>query len=107
MKTAQRTHPGEILRDELEALNMSAHAFSMALGVPATRIGDILKLRRGITPETALRLARYFGGSPKVWLGLQLDYDLAEAEQKHGKNIRQTVRKPAKGKSGGDTLASA
>lgn len=92
----RRTHPGEILRDELEARNMSAHAFSMAIGVPATRIGDILKLRRAVTPETALRLARYLGGSPKIWLSLQMMYDLAIAEEEHGKTIRQTVRKPAK-----------
>ncbi len=92
----KRTHPGEILRDELEALDMSAHAFAMAIGVPATRIGDILKLRRAVTPETALRLARYFGGSPKIWMRLQTDYDLAEAEKRHGKVIRETVRKPLK-----------
>jgi len=90
----KRTHPGEILRDELEARHISAHAFAMALGVPATRIGDILKLRRAVTPETALRLARYFGGSPKVWLTLQMDYELSLAEENHGAEISETVRQP-------------
>ena len=88
------THPGEILRDELEALGMSAHAFAGEIGVPATRIGDILKCRRAVTPETALRLARYFGGSPKIWLRLQSDWDLEQAEKAHGNEVRRTVRLP-------------
>ena len=86
------THPGEILKDELDARGMSAHRFALELGVPPTRIGDILKCRRSVSPETALRLAAYFGGSPKVWLKLQADYDLAVAERKHGKEIKRTVR---------------
>jgi addiction module HigA family antidote len=89
------THPGEILRDELEAREMSANRLAMELSVPATRIGDILKLRRAVTPETALRLAAYFGGSPKVWLGLQADHDLAMAAKKFGKEIKRTVRTAA------------
>ncbi len=89
------THPGEILRDELEARQMSANRFAMELGVPATRIGDILKQRRAVTPETALRLAAFFGGSPKVWLGLQADYDLAMAAKMFGKEIKRTVRTAA------------
>ena len=86
------THPGEILRDELEARGMSAHRFALELGVPPTRIADILKCRRAVSPESALRLAAYLGGSPKVWLRLQADYDLAAAERKHGAEIRRTVR---------------
>ncbi len=86
------THPGEILKDELEARGMSAHRFALELGVPPTRIADILKRRRSVSPETALRLAAYFGGSPKVWLRLQADHDLAVAERKHGKEIKRTVR---------------
>ena len=89
------THPGEILRDELEARRMSANRLALELGVPATRIGDILQCRRAVTPETALRLAAFFGGSPKVWLGLQADYDLAMAERTFGKEIRRTVRTAA------------
>jgi addiction module HigA family antidote len=86
------THPSEILKDELEARGMSAHRFALGLGVPPTRIADILKCRRSVSPETALRLAAYLGGSPKVWLQLQADYDLAIAERKHGKEIKRTVR---------------
>ena len=86
------THPGEILKDELAARGLSAHRFALELGVPPTRIADILKCRRAVSPETALRLAAYFGGSPKVWLRLQADYDLAVAERKHGKEIKRTVR---------------
>lgn len=86
------THPGEILKDEIEARGMSAHRFALELGVPPTRIADIVKCRRIVSPETALRLAAYLGGSPKVWLRLQADYDLAVAERKHGKEIKRTVR---------------
>lgn len=86
------THPGDILKDELTARGMSAHRFALELGVPPTRIADILKRRRSVSPETALRLAAYLGGSPKVWLRLQADYDLALAERKHGKEIKRTVR---------------
>ncbi len=89
------THPGEIIRDEIEARRMSAHALAMALGVPATRIGEIVRCRRGVTPETALRLTRYFGGSAKVWLGLQADYDLAVAEARHAEEIARSVRPAA------------
>lgn len=70
-------HPGEILREEfLVPLSLSAHALAMALQVPAPRIHDIVRERRAITADTALRLARYFGTSPAFWLGLQADYDL-------------------------------
>ena len=86
------THPGEILKDELEARGMSAHRLALELGVAPTRIADILKCRRSVSPETALRLAAYFGGSPKVWLRLQADYDLAVAERKHGEEIKRAVR---------------
>lgn len=70
-------HPGEILREEfLVPLNLSANALAIALGVPAPRINDIARERRGITADTALRLARYFGTSAEFWMGLQADYDL-------------------------------
>lgn len=70
-------HPGEILREEfLVPLNLSANALAIALGVPAPRINDIARERRGITADTALRLARYFGTSAEFWMGLQADHDL-------------------------------
>ena len=64
-------HPGEILRDELESLEMSANALAGALEVPANRISAILKGQRGVTADTALRLSRYLGTTPQVWLNLQ------------------------------------
>ncbi|MCA9886548.1 MAG: HigA family addiction module antidote protein [Anaerolineae bacterium] len=70
-------HPGEVLREDfLKPLEMSANALAIALGVPATRIHEILKERRAITPDTAVRLARYFGGDAVSWLTLQALYDL-------------------------------
>ena len=86
-------HPGEILRQEfLVPLGMSAHALSQAIRVPATRVNDIVNGKRGVTADTALRLARYFGNSPEFWLGLQLEYDLRLARQAKQKHIERTVR---------------
>jgi addiction module HigA family antidote len=73
-------HPGELLKDELAARSLSAHALSIALRLPASRIAQIVRGQRAITPETALRLARYFGGSAAIWLRLQVAYDLSRAE---------------------------
>ena len=70
-------HPGEILREDfLLPLEMTANALAVALGVPATRIHEIIKERRSVTPDTAQRLARYFGGDAASWLNLQAMYDL-------------------------------
>lgn len=70
-------HPGEILREEfLAPLSMSAHALAIALSVPATRIHEIVNERRGVSADTAERLARYFGGDAVSWLNLQATYDL-------------------------------
>jgi addiction module HigA family antidote len=87
-----RTHPGEVLREEfLIPLGMSANALSMALRVPATRIGDIVHERRGVTADTALRLARYFGTTPEFWLNLQQARDLSEAAAENGSQIERDV----------------
>jgi addiction module HigA family antidote len=70
-------HPGEVLREEyLVPLGMSVNALALALGVPATRIHEIVRERRGVTADTAERLARYFGGDAASWLALQADFDL-------------------------------
>ncbi len=70
-------HPGEVLREDyLAPLQMSVNALSMALGVPATRIHEIVKERRSVTADTAARLARYFGGDAASWLAMQASYDL-------------------------------
>jgi len=70
-------HPGEILREEyLAPLDMSASALARELRVPAPRINDIVREKRGVTPDTALRLARYFGGDAQSWLNLQTAYEV-------------------------------
>ena len=74
-------HPGEILQKEfLEPMGLSQNRLALALGVPARRINEIVLGKRGITADTALRLARYFKMSPQFWLGLQMDYELDVAE---------------------------
>jgi addiction module HigA family antidote len=86
-------HPGEILREEfLVPLNMSAHALALALKVAAPRINDIVRERRAVTPNTALRLARYFGTTPDFWLNLQTAYDLKIAQRESGQTIEYEVR---------------
>jgi antitoxin HigA-1 len=86
-------HPGEVLREEfLVPLEMSANALAMALHVPAPRINDVVRERRAVTPDTALRLARYFNTSAEFWLNLQSAYDLKLAEAEAGKQIEQEVR---------------
>jgi addiction module HigA family antidote len=76
-----RTHPGEVLREEyLVPLAMSAHQLADALGVPANRISDIVRERRAVTADTALRLAKHFGSTPQFWLNLQMAHDLSKAE---------------------------
>jgi len=85
-------HPGEILKEEyLEPLGMSANALAKALKVPASRIGDILLERRGITPDTALRLAQFFGGDAQSWMNLQQAYDLKTAAKTNLAAIQKEV----------------
>ena len=85
-------HPGEILREEfLVPLEMSAHALSQSIHVPATRVNDIVNGKRGVTADTALRLARYFGNSPEFWLNLQAAYDLRAAERDAAARIQREV----------------
>lgn len=89
-----RTHPGEVLREEfLKPLGLSANALALALRVPATRIGDILRSDkpRAISPDTAIRLARYFGTSPEFWLNLQSAYDLSRTLAERGPAIEREV----------------
>lgn len=86
-------HPGEILREEfLVPLDMSANALAMALHVPAPRINDIVRERRAITPDTALRLARYFDTTAHFWLNLQTAFDLKQAESTSAALIIEEVR---------------
>jgi len=86
-------HPGEILREEyVLPLGLSANRLAMELRVPVTRISKILNEERAISPDTALRLARYFGGDAQTWLNLQATYDLKKAIHDHGGEIQRDVR---------------
>ena len=85
-------HPGEILREELKSLGMSANALAQALHVPANRISQILNGRRNITADTALRLAQFFGTAPEFWLNLQKSYELRLAERRSGNAIRRRIK---------------
>jgi addiction module HigA family antidote len=84
-------HPGRILKRELAARGLSANKLALALRVPSGRITSILNAKRGISPETALRLARYFGNSPRFWMNLQSRFDLAVAERELGARIEAEV----------------
>ena len=88
------THPGEMLREEfLIPLGISQNALALKIRVPATRIGEIVRGKRAITPDTALRLARFFGNSPEFWLNLQQMHDLSKARLELGKTIERDVEK--------------
>jgi addiction module HigA family antidote len=85
-------HPGDTIREDyLEPLGMSVNRLALELRVPATRILEIVNGRRGITADTALRLARYFNTTPKFWLNLQSSYDLALAMDAKEAEIERTV----------------
>ncbi|HSB06127.1 MAG TPA: HigA family addiction module antitoxin [Thermodesulfobacteriota bacterium] len=91
-KKLDPVHPGEILQKEfLEPMGLSQNRLALALGVPASRINEIVLGRRGITADTALRLARYFKMSPQFWLGLQMDYELDVAEDMLGGRLEKEV----------------
>ena len=85
-------HPGEILLEEfLKPLKMSANALSIALRIPAPRINDLVREKRGLSADTALRLARYFGSTAQFWLNLQTAYELKIVEQQMGTSIQKEI----------------
>ena len=85
-------HPGAVLREDfLKPLGMSANALAKSLNVPPPRINDVVRERRGISADTAMRLARYFGGDARSWLNLQSAYDLRVAEISNAKRIEREV----------------
>lgn len=93
MEKLANVHPGEVLNQEfLEPLEISAYRLSKDLKIPQTRISEILKGRRRITADTALRLSKYFGNSAKFWLGLQDDFDIEE-EQAQKKSELDEIEK--------------
>ena len=87
----QQVHPGAVLKEELEARGLSANAFALKLRVPPQRIHDVVAGRRGITPDTALRLEASLGTPARLWLDLQAGYDLYWAELKNGEAVRREV----------------
>jgi addiction module HigA family antidote len=88
----KNVHPGEVLGEEfLKPLGVSAYRMAKEVGVPATRVSEILHGRRSVTADTALRLARYFGTSAKFWLGLQEDHDLEEESLAKAKELKAIV----------------
>jgi len=81
-------HPGEILEEDfLKPLNITAYRLAKDTHIPPTRISQILKYKRRISADTALRFSKYFGNSPDFWLGIQLEYDLREEIEKHKSDI--------------------
>ena len=84
-------HPGVTLREELAARNMTAAGLALRLRVPPQRLHEIVRGNRSITPETALRLGRYFGNEPEFWLNLQAQYDLAQLRKAKGAQIAREV----------------
>lgn len=92
-KRLRPVHPGEILREEfLRPLGLSMNKLALELRVPVTRIAEIVHERRGITPDTALRLARYFNTSAQFWMNLQAGYDLKVAGDKEQSRIQRDVK---------------
>lgn len=92
MKKLKNIHPGEILLEEfLIPLEISAYRLSKDIGIPQTRVSEIIKGNRRITADTALRLSKYFGNSAKFWLGLQDDFDIEE-EKNHKKTALNAIK---------------
>jgi addiction module HigA family antidote len=93
VKKLPNIHPGEVLLEEfLEPMAMSQNRLARAIGVPPRRVNEIVLGKRSITPDTALRLSRFFGTSSRFWLGLQMDYDLEKTERAEAARIRREVR---------------
>jgi len=92
-KRLPNIHPGEVLLEEfLKPLGLSQNRVAREIGVPPRRVNEIVLAKRSITPDTALRLARYFGTSERFWLGLQTDYDLEEAQLALAGRIEREVQ---------------
>jgi len=91
-KTPHSIHPGEQLQDELDELGLSGKEFSRLIDVPPNRVNDILRGRRGVTADTALRVSRYFGTTAQYWMNLQSAYELRVAELESGQNIKKSIK---------------
>lgn len=95
-------HPGEHLADELKALGMSANELAKVLSVPTNRLTEIIRGKRGITGDTALRLGRWFGTGPEIWMNLQKNYELRLAEMELGDRLERIPQYQEKKKVGGE-----
>ena len=92
-KTMPPIHPGETLREDfLKPIGLTVNRLAMELFVPVTRVNDIVRGKRAITADTALRLARYFGTTPQFWMNLQANYDLERAQDDRGAEIASRIR---------------
>jgi addiction module HigA family antidote len=92
-KSIPPVHPGETLREDfLKPLGLTANRLAIELQVPVTRVNDIVRGRRAVTADTALRLARYFGTTPQFWMNLQANYDLELAQDERGSEIADRIR---------------
>jgi antitoxin HigA-1 len=110
MSNSQAVHPGAILRAKfMDQYGLSASGLAIRLHVPAPRVNDIVRERRGISPDSALRLARFFRTTPQYWMDLQTAYDLRVAEQLAGEQIRREVAEVVQGsvQSAAPALAAA
>jgi addiction module HigA family antidote len=93
IKTMPPVHPGETLREDfLKPLGLTANRLAIDLQVPVTRVNDIVRGKRAVTADTALRLARYFGTTPQFWMNLQANYDLELAQDERGSEIADRIR---------------
>ena len=91
--TMKPPHPGEMIREDfLRPLGMSVNALAKELGIGPTRLNEIVRGRRGVSADTALRLARYFGTTPELWINLQAFYNLRMAQRKSGRAIERQVK---------------
>jgi antitoxin HigA-1 len=98
-------HPGEHLADELQALNMSANELAKELGVPTNRLTQIMAGKRGISGDTALRLGKWFGTGPDIWMNLQKNYELRLAAQEIGDALQRIPEHHGKAKAGNELRA--
>ena len=94
MEKLDNIHPGEVLQEEfMNPLEITAYRLSKDLGIPQTRISEILKGRRRVSADTAIRLSKYFGNSAKFWLGIQDDYDLEEELNSRKREFQKIKRR--------------
>jgi len=100
-------HPGEHLADELKALGMSANELAKELGVPTNRITEIIRGKRGISGDTALRLGRWFGTGPDIWMNLQKNYELRLAAQAIGEALQKIPQHHRGAKTSNDLFSGS